>query len=200
MPLYMHSLVSCRTAKVTCTRLISAARARHSYSSSICLASACYLCRTVVWMAVEAGPAHSRYPRTAQRPSSCMRRRRKPTRNALPPNRPRAHRFPISSLSNPIGHLASQGNTTAWQIIESYTPLPDVSLALLPLPLAYVTSHNNVLRTRLARCLLACCNRATKRVAPCLAVPPCYTLQPTPATTPPGYVPDLLASPMMLAS
>jgi hypothetical protein len=54
------------------------------------------------------------------------------------------------SSINPIGHLASQGNTTAGQI-ESYPTLPDVSLALLPLPLAHVTSHNNVLRTRLAR-------------------------------------------------
>ena len=99
------------------------------------------------------------------------------------------------SSINPIGHLASQGNTTAGQI-ESYPTLPDVSLALLPLPLAHVTSHNNVLRTRLARCLLACCNRATKRVAPCLAVSPCYTLQYSqhlllrpPATSPTSSLP-----------
>ena len=92
------------------------------------------------------------------------------------------------SSINPIGHLASQGNTTAGQI-ESYLTLlalPDVSLALLPLPLAHVTSHNNVLRTRLARCCWLAywsCNRVPRKDARRAPV-----LQPT-ATIPPATSP-----------
>jgi hypothetical protein len=165
-------------------------------SSSICLASTCLsavpYCRPQKPASALALSSHRAPPVILHAIDDAKR--------ALP----EVQTSPARTLSNqssinPIGHLASQGNTTAGQI-ESYPTLltlPDVSLALLPLPLAHVTSHNNIRPAHAPRPVLLAywsCNRATKRLSPCLAVPPCYTLQlqSPPASSPTSSLPRSL--------
>lgn len=110
--LCMHSLVSCRTATVTCTRLTSAAREHAIHLPRLSALPLCLpnsLSAVPYRLIVEAGaasalalPITSRYHHTALRPSSsCM----DDAKRALP--------VPVIQ-SNPTGHLASQSNTTAW--------------------------------------------------------------------------------------